>query len=67
MKQKRTRHVLRLTAIVLLILCGVGALLFNGYRRYVRTEYPLAYTELIEKYSAEYDITPSLICSIICV
>ena len=67
MKQKRTRHVLRLTAIVLLILCGVGALLFNGYRRYVRTEYPLDYTELIEKYSAEYDINPSLICAVICV
>lgn len=67
MKRKCTAHALRLTAILLLILCGVGALLYNGYRRYIRTEYPLAYTELIEKYSAEYGITPSLIYAVICV
>lgn len=49
----------------LLLLAALAFLLRLGYRHYMRTMYPLAYTELVEACAAEYDFEPSLIYALI--
>ncbi len=62
----RLRRVLLLLVLVAVILAGLCTLLFAGYRKYLRTVYPLEYEDIIFEISEEYDITPSLICAVIC-
>lgn len=68
MKRKcRTRHAALIAVLIVAIVGGLLALLFNGYRKYLHTAYPLAYTDLIQRYADEYGITPSLVSAVICV
>ena len=63
---RRPMRILLIAVLVTAILAGVGALLFNGYRRYLRAAYPLEYTAVITQMSEEYGVTPSLIAAVIC-
>ncbi len=65
-QKRRPRHLLLILLLVVAILAGMVALLAHGYRQYLYAAYPLEFTELIEKYSRDYGITPSLIAAIIC-
>ena len=49
----------------LLLLAAAGLLLRVGYRHYMRTMYPMAYTELVEACAAEYGFDPSLVYALI--
>lgn len=62
----RLRRVLLLFLLAAVILAGLCTLLFAGYRQYLRTAYPLKYEDIIFEMSKEYDVTPSLICAVIC-
>ncbi len=62
----RMRRILVLLLLVAVILAGLCALVFMGYRKYLHTAYPMKYEEQIFKISEEYDVTPSLICAVIC-
>lgn len=62
----RVRRVLLLLVLIAVILAGLCTLLFAGYRQYLRTAYPLKYEDIIFEISEEYDVTPSLICAVIC-
>lgn len=50
---------------LLLVIVIAVPLLRIGYRRYTQMAYPLTYTELVEQYSKEFDLTPSLIYGVI--
>lgn len=63
---KRARRVLALCILATAIIAGLCALVFMGYRKYLHTAYPLAYESYILQVSEEYDVTPSLICAVIC-
>ncbi len=52
-------------AVLLALLLLAGMLLHAGYRRYMRTAYPLAYNEYVEKYAEDYGFEPSLIYALI--
>ncbi len=65
-RKHRPRHLLLIILLTVAILAGMVGLLTNSYQQYLRTVYPLDYTEYIEKYSRDYGITPSLIAAIIC-
>ena len=62
----RTRRILSLLLLATVIAAGLFVLVFFGYRKYLHTAYPLEYTDLIFDMSEEYDVTPSLICAVIC-
>lgn len=66
MTVKRPRHLVLIILLIIAILAGMVTLLIHSYRQYLLTAYPLEYEELIEKYSQEYGIAPSLIAAIIC-
>lgn len=63
---RRTRRVLVLFLLVAVILAGLCSLVFMGYRQYLYTAYPLQYKDYIFEISETYDVTPSLICAVIC-
>ncbi len=62
----RARRVLALILLAAVILAGLCSLVFMGYRKYLYTAYPLEYTDYIFEISEEYDVTPSLICAVVC-
>lgn len=45
---------------------GLVFLLAGGYEKYQKAAHPLEFQPLIEQYSEQYGITPSLICGVIC-
>lgn len=47
------------------LIAGAVATLHAGYRHYMRSAYPMAYTELVDQWSAEYDLDPSLVYAVI--
>jgi len=62
----RIRRLLVLMILIAVILAGLCTLVFTGYRKYLHTAYPLQYEDIILQMSEEYNVTPSLICAVIC-
>ncbi len=60
------RRRLMLVGLCVCILAVFLLIVTVGYRQYLHTAYPLKYTETIQQMSEEYDISPSLICAVIC-
>lgn len=50
--------------IVFFVIMTIFLILVGGYYT-VKTLYPIDYTDIIEKYSKEYDVDPYLICAVI--
>jgi len=56
-----------LTAVVLAGVLVGGIFLFQHLQeRLLRIQHPLKYTELVEKYAAQYDLDPVLVYAVIC-
>ncbi len=49
--------------IVIILIFAIAA--YYGSRAYINYEYPVKYTELVEKYSAQYDVEEELIYAVI--
>lgn len=55
------RKIFRFTALILMVVIVIIA----GYNIVLRCLYPQNYSEIIEKYSEEYNVRPTLVCAII--
>lgn len=65
-KKPRSRKAAAIEVLFLLLLLAAACLLLRGgYQRYMRTAYPLRYTDLVEAYAGEYGVEPSLVYAVI--
>lgn len=65
-KKPRSRKAAVAEALFLVLLLAAACLLLRGgYQRYMRTAYPLRYTDLVETYAGEYGVEPSLVYAVI--
>lgn len=55
----------KITVAILAFLVLIAGLAVVGYHMYIRENYPLEYTEQIKKYSAEYQLDPVWVASLI--
>ncbi len=62
---KKPIRILLAAVLVIGVLAGLYALLVSGYHQYRLKVYPLQYEEIVQKYSAQYGVTPSLIYGVI--
>lgn len=62
--KKRRRLWLTLAAL-LLALALAALLLWGGYRKYMRSAYPVKYEELVTRYAQEYGFEPSFLYAVI--
>lgn len=61
----RRHNKIKLTSFLLILIVVLGIIIYNTVHLALQTVYPLKYSELVEKYSAEYNLDEAFVYAVI--